>query len=190
MTALDELLDAATKRVLDLVDRGIPSPIVLIDGHSGSGKTTLAKALQNRLFQLGESAPRIIHMDDLYDGWHGLDAGSDYLLRFILTQVAAGKIASWQEFDWAVGARAGAWREFEGGTPLIVEGCGSMSAASAELAHLKIWLEADAQIRKQRWDAREPEDHEAFWAIWAAQEAEFYAREKSEALADLRVSSS
>jgi uridine kinase len=182
---LAELVEVAALRVLDLVDKGKQTPIVLIDGRTSSGKSTFAKSMQNRLFQLGETAPRIISMDSLYNGWHGLDAGSDYLLRFVLGAVTAGKTASWQEFDWAAGERAGAWREFEGGTPLIVEGCGSLSAAAAELAALTIWLEADASLRKQRWNAREPEAHEPYWAIWAAQEEDFYAREKSAALADL-----
>ena len=185
MAALDEILETAAKRVLELVDKGHPTPIVLIDGRSGSGKSTFAKALQNRLFQLGETAPRVVHMDSLYNGWNGLDAGSDYLLRFVLGPVLAGKTASWQEFDWAAGERSGAWREFEGGTPLIVEGCGALSAAAADFAHLKIWLVADAVTRKQRWNSREPSEHEKYWAIWAAQEEDFYAREKSAALADL-----
>jgi energy-coupling factor transporter ATP-binding protein EcfA2 len=179
-----ELLDSVTASVLEQIDKGQPTPIVLIDGRSGSGKTSFAKSLQNQLFVAGESSPRVIHMDDLYNGWHGLQAGSDYLARLILGIIKSGKTASWQEFDWAAGNRSGAWREFEGGTPLIIEGCGSLSAASAEFAHLTIWLETDAAVRKQRWDAREPEAHSNFWPIWAAQEEEFYAREKSATIAD------
>jgi uridine kinase len=181
---LDDLLDLATNRVLQLIDKGQPTPIILIDGRSGSGKTTFAKQLQNRLFLQGESSPRILHMDDLYNGWSGLQAGSDYLLRFVLGPLAAGKKPSWQEYDWALEERD-QWREFEAGTPLIVEGCGSLSAASAELAHLSIWIETDADVRKQRWNAREPEAHSHFWPIWAAQEEEFYAREKSATIAEL-----
>ena len=182
---LAALLDQAAARVLERVEKGRPTPVILIDGRSGSGKTTFAAQLQNRLFQLGDSSPRVIHMDALYDGWNGLNAGSDYLLRFILGAVSRNKPASWQEYDWATNQRAGAWREFEGGTPLIVEGCGALSAASAELADLRIWLEADGALRKIRWDEREPEANSRYWAIWAAQEEDFYAREKSPTLADL-----
>jgi uridine kinase len=180
-----DLVDKASALVLDLIEKGQQTPIVLVDGRSASGKSTFAAALQNRLFQLGESAPRVIHMDSLYNGWSGLQDGHDYLLRFILTNVRAGKRANWQEFDWAAGARTGPWREFEGGTALIVEGCGALSSATAEFAQLTIWLETDAAIRKQRWDAREPTSHEEFWPVWAAQEEEFYAREKSAEIADL-----
>ena len=184
-----ELLELAVARVLEQIDKGQPTPVILIDGRSGAGKTVFAAALQNRLFQLGESAPRVVHMDNLYEGWTGLEAGSDYLLRFVLGPVSRNKTANWQEFDWATNQRSGAWREFEGGTPLIVEGCGALSAAAGELASLRIWLEADSDVRKQRWDDREPEAHASFWAIWAAQEEDFYAREKSPSIADLTGSS-
>ena len=65
----------------------------------------------------GESLPRVIHMDDLYEGWRGLQTGVDILNRQILGQLAKGVGASWQEWDWAAGER-GKWREFRGGTPL------------------------------------------------------------------------
>lgn len=183
---LKDLLEVAANRVLDLIDKGNPTPVILIDGRSATGKTLFAAELQNRLFQLGETAPRIIHMDSLYEGWGGLDAGSEYLLRFILGPVSRNKTASWQEFDWDAGSRAGAWREFEGGTPLIIEGCGALSSAASEIADVRIWLEADSETRKQRWDQREPEAHQKFWASWAAQEENFYAREKSPDLAELK----
>jgi len=171
-------------RLLDLVDEGISTPVLLIDGRSASGKTTLAEQLQNRLFKDGESLPRVVHMDDLYDGWYGLQAGHDYLVRQILKPVAARKRANWQEYDWALGERK-QWREFEGGTPLIIEGCGSLSQATVEFAHLTLWLDADEDTRQQRWVQRSGHDHDEWWPIWAAQELEFYARERSAELAAL-----
>lgn len=186
------LTSLITDRVLELVDDGKATPIVLIDGRAGSGKSTLAEQLQNELFKKGESAPRVIHMDDLYEGWDGLEAGSDYLQRFILRPIAVGridengkrqKIAEWQEFNWTEDARTGNWREFRGGTPLIIEGCGSLAAANAELADLTVWLEVDEETRYQRWLKREGNDE--FFGRWAAQEVEFYGREKSAEIADL-----
>ena len=181
-----QLIDAVSARVLELVDEGVATPIVLIDGRSATGKTTLAADLQNRLFQDGETAPRVVHMDDLYLGWNGLQAGVDYLLRNVLGLVAARKTASWQEYNWQIEARD-RWREFAGGTPLIVEGCGSLSAAAAELAHVRVWLEADDAERQQRWRDRVGTDHDEFWPVWAAQELDFYAREKSAELADFTL---
>ena len=176
---------AVAERILEFVDQGVSTPIVLIDGRAGSGKSTLAALLQNQLFKDGESAPRLIHMDDLYEGWDGLQAGVDYLQRMILNPVLARRKAQWQEFDWSLGERD-RWREFEGGTPLIIEGCGSISRLAAEAADFQIWVEADDQARYQRWLERE--GHDEFFGKWAAQEVEFYARERSTELADMTVS--
>lgn len=181
---VDELVAALAADVLDLVDEGVQTPIVLIDGRAGSGKSTLADALQRRLFKEGETLPRLIHMDDLYPGWSGLAAGAEYLQRFVLGPIAARKTANWQLFDWSVGERV-EWREFSGGTPLIVEGCGALNSQSAELAQFKVWLETPEDVRHERWLAREGNDEH--WAAWAAQELDFYAREKSQALAETRL---
>ena len=180
----EDLVDLLSTRVLDLIDEGVQTPILIIDGRSASGKTTLAEAVQNRLFKDGESLPRVIHMDDLYDGWHGLQGGHDYLVRQILKPVSQRKRASWQEYDWGLGERS-KWREFDGGTPLIIEGCGSLSQTTVEFAHLSLWLEAEEAVRQQRWVDRSGHDHDEWWPVWAAQELEFYARERSAELADL-----
>ncbi|MFM6979977.1 MAG: ATP-binding protein, partial [Micrococcales bacterium] len=138
--AQNELAETIISRVVGLADSGVSSPIILIDGRAASGKSTLAGLVQNGLFKELEVAPRVIHMDDLYDGWNGLQAGSDYLLRNILGPVSRGVTANWQEYDWQLEARD-RWREFGGGTPLIVEGCGSLSRQTAELASVRVWLD-------------------------------------------------
>ena len=187
MSTFSNLSEAAveiSQQVLELVDDGVTTPIILIFGGGGSGKSTLAALLQNQLFRDGESLPRLIHMDDLYDGWDGLQHGVDYLQRLILNPVASRKKASWQEFDWSAGERV-RWREFEGQTPLIVEGCGSISRLAAGAAQIKIWVEADDQVRYQRWLEREGSEEN--FGRWAAQEVEFYARERSTELANVTV---
>ena len=121
-------------------------------------------------------------MDDLYPGWDGLAAGAEYLVRRILTPLSQGSSASWQEFDWALGRRD-AWREFSGGTTLIVEGCGSLSSNASALADIRVWIDAPEATRLERWLAREGNDDH--WLAWRAQELDFYARERSAELADL-----
>ncbi len=177
---VDRLVADLSAAVLDLVDDGKLMPIVLIDGRAGSGKSTFAEALQRALFKAGESLPRLIHMDDLYPGWDGLSAGADYLQRFILNPLARRESASWQLFDWHLSERD-QWREFSGGTPLIVEGCGSLNNQSAALADFAVWLEVPQETRFERWVKREGSDEN--WAKWAVQEADFYDREKSSELA-------
>jgi uridine kinase len=156
----------------------------LIDGRAGSGKSTFAEKLQQQLFRDGESAPRVIHMDAIFEGWDGLSLGADYLLRFILNPLARSETASWQDWSWVRNERS-TWREFSGGTPLIVEGCGSLTERSKEHADLSIWLEASEETRRERWLIRER--HLDKFDFWAAQELDFYAREKSQSLADLVI---
>ena len=178
------LIEKISSQVLELIDRGNQTPIVLIDGRAGSGKSTFAEALQQQLFRDGESAPRVIHMDNIFEGWEGLALGSDYMVRFILQPLARQETASWQDWSWVKNQRS-SWREFSGGTPLIVEGCGSLTERSKEHADISIWLEASEETRRERWIQRER--HLEKFDFWAAQELDFYAREKSHSLADLVI---
>ena len=178
------LIEKISSQVLELIDRGNQTPIVLIDGRAGSGKSTFAEALQQQLFRDGESAPRVIHMDNIFEGWEGLALGSDYMVRFILQPLARRETASWQDWSWVKNQRS-SWREFSGGTPLIVEGCGSLTERSKEHADISIWLEASEETRRERWIQRER--HLEKFDFWAAQELDFYAREKSHSLADLVI---
>ena len=178
------LIEKISSQVLELIDRGNQTPIVLIDGRAGSGKSTFAEQLQQQLFRDGESAPRVIHMDNIFEGWDGLALGSDYMVRFILQPLARRETASWQDWSWVKNQRS-SWREFSGGTPLIVEGCGSLTERSKEHADISIWLEASEEVRRERWIQRER--HLEKFDFWAAQELDFYAREKSQSLADLVI---
>ena len=178
------LIKKISSQVLELIDRGNQTPIVLIDGRAGSGKSTFAESLQQQLFRDGESAPRVIHMDNIFEGWDGLALGSDYLVRFILQPLSRRETASWQDWSWVKNQRS-SWREFSGGTPLIVEGCGSLTERSKEHADISIWLEASEETRRARWIQRER--HLDKFDFWAAQELDFYAREKSQSLADLVI---
>jgi uridine kinase len=178
------LIEKISSQVLELIDRGNQTPVVLIDGRAGSGKSTFAEALQQQLFRDGESAPRVIHMDNIFEGWEGLALGSDYMVRFILQPLARQETAFWQDWSWVKNQRS-SWREFSGGTPLIVEGCGSLTERSKEHADISIWLEASEETRRERWVQRER--HLEKFDFWAAQELDFYAREKSQSLADLVI---
>jgi len=178
------LIEKISSQVLELIDRGNQTPIVLIDGRAGSGKSTFAESLQQQLFRDGESAPRVIHMDNIFEGWDGLALGSEYMVRFILQPLARRETASWQDWSWVKNQRS-SWREFSGGTPLIVEGCGSLTERSKEHSDISIWLEASEETRRERWIQRER--HLEKFDFWAAQELDFYAREKSQSLADLVI---
>jgi uridine kinase len=168
------------------------TPIVLIDGRAGSGKSTFARLLQDQVFQETRQSPKLIHMDDLYPGWEGLTQGSLYMVEQILKPLKQNAKAQWQRWDWTNSVRGGTdpgngWREFDGQNLLIVEGCGAVTAQSAELADLTIWIEAPRQTRRERFEARDRGVFSNFWASWSAQEDEFYQEQSSEQLCELTV---
>lgn len=194
-----EKLEALESFALELVPRlellceQKDSPVLLIDGRAGAGKSSLAEALRNALFKSRTQAPSIIHMDDLYPGWGGLNAGSVFLVNSILEPLVRSGSAQWQNWDWGKGHRGGpdvgnGWRSFHGGNLLVVEGCGSVSKRSRELADLAVWVESDREIRYQRFIARDDGKFVGQWPEWSAQEDLFYSSEDSKALCDIVLS--
>lgn len=149
--------------------------ITIIDGRSGSGKTELAARLA------AETGARVIHMDDLYAGWHGLATGSRLLERGILAPLAAGEAAVWRRWDWQIGDW-GREDRAEPGVPLIVEGCGSLTIETREHADRAIWLEAPERVRRARALDRDGDD--SWWMLWREQEDAHIAANAPASLAD------
>ena len=57
--------------------------VIALDGPSGSGKTVLTAELAAFLRARG-TAVTVIAMDDLYPGWHGLEAGVTRVVEGVL----------------------------------------------------------------------------------------------------------
>lgn len=141
-------------------------PIVVIDGRSGAGKSTVADRLRKRW----PGAVNVIGLDELYPGWDGLAAGADMVRTRILEPIAAGRDARWKRWDWANGCPAEQEVVTPASLPLIVEGAGVLTAASAPLAHVRLWLESPEPARRDRALARDGETYRPHWSRWAAQE--------------------
>ncbi len=184
-----EGVETITKLVSKLADQ-IPTPIVLIDGRAGAGKSSFAEQLCNNLFRELESSPRLVTMEDLYEGWVGLEAGSLYLLKSILTPLHQGLEANWQVWDWGKSVRGNdgepgnGWRSFAGGNVLIIEGCGSISSETALLANLRVWIESPEAVRKARYSQRDGGKFDDQWLNWASQEDQFIQIHKPKELVD------
>jgi uridine kinase len=163
---------------------GTSSPVVLVDGPSGAGKSDLADTLTAAM--TGPVPPRLVRMDDLYPGWDGLELASRELVGELLEPLRATGRGRWRRFDWATGRRA-EWHEVEAGVPLVVEGCGCLSRGSAPLADVRIWIDADADIRKHRALERDRGAFDAHWDRWDAQYVRYVSREHPERLADLMI---
>ena len=174
----DDLGHLADRIVRDASGR---RPVVMIDGGSGSGKTTLAHTLADAV------APRlgpvqVVSLDSVYPGWHGLDAASRAVHETILRAEDPG----YQGWDWNREAPS-EWHQIDGRLPLIVEGCGALTPASAALASTRLWLQMDAVRRKTRALDRDGDDFRPWWDAWAAQEHRHWRRDKPRSLADAIV---
>ena len=166
-----DLLAAATGRRL----------VVLLDGGSGAGKTTLATRLRAALTgRLGEV--QLVSLDDAYPGWHGLELASRWVARTILRPAAPGH-PTW---DWQR-ARTGGWRTVDPGLPIIVDGCGALTPASAPLASSRLWLARDTATRYRLAIARDGQGYRPWWDTWAAQEQAHWSANRPWRLADLLI---
>lgn len=149
--------------------------VIAVDGPSGSGKTLLA----TRLARLLGDAP-VVHLDDLYAGWDGLEAAPPRAAAWVLAPLAdpAGH-PGLRRWDWA----RGGYREWHPLPPdpewLIFEGVGSGAQATARYATLLVWLEAPEEVRFARAMARDGETFRPHWRRWAEQERVHFARERT-----------
>jgi hypothetical protein len=166
------------QRVLDSPPRCGDTRLVCVDGPSAAGKTELALQLAAAL-----GGPPVVHMDDLYDGWDGLDAGVRQL-RSLTDALAAGRPGRYDRYDWAAGAYG---PPVDLGTPpvLVVEGVGSGAVAARTV--LLVWLETPEVVRYRRGMVRDGEAYRPHWDRWAAQEREHYAAVPTRERADVVV---
>lgn len=166
--------------------KGAPAPTFLIDGPSGSGKTTLAADIEkhwNSAVKL-----QVVHMDDLYPGWDGLADGTGTAQK-MLTERSQGKDTHWRRYDWYAGSFS-EWHSVDSLEPLLIEGCGSLFSGSENLSQVRIWLDAETQLRRERALSRTGENFEQHWTQWDAQFENFVAVHNPRALATLEVFSS
>ncbi|MDO9398261.1 MAG: ATP-binding protein [Herbiconiux sp.] len=158
--------------------------VILIDGPSGAGKTELA--LRMRSGWVGADTPAILHLDDVYPGWDGLEAASMHVTEQVLQPLRAGRPARWRRWDW-VAEQPAEWHEVDPAHPLIIEGCGALSRRNAALADLAVWVECDEVERKHRALTRDGELYAREWDRWEAQWQLFVARERPRTLATMVV---
>lgn len=168
-------LDVASSHLLEAVTKvGAANPVVLLDGRSGAGKTSLARTLVARWPLAGRV--QLVALDSIYPGWDGLDEGVELARELILRPHARGLIGVWQRWDWEAGAPAEA-HAVDPSLPLIVEGSGILTPATAPLGDVRAWLESPAPSRKQRALTRDGETYRPHWERWAAQEHRHVVRD-------------
>lgn len=144
--------------------------IILVDGRSGSGKSELAAELAERL------NAQLLQLDDVYQGWGGLDRASQSLGRTL-------RSGRWRSWNWDA-QQPGPWRRLSPGGVLIVEGVGALTRETRALADVAVWLDVADRERERRAIARDGDAFRPYWRSWAAQEARLLSREHPKRLAD------
>ncbi|WP_394281188.1 hypothetical protein [Corynebacterium sp.] len=143
---------------------------ILVDGPSGAGKTTFATQLAR------DTGIQIVHLDDFYPGWSGLDEG----VRMVVEDVLHPTRPGYTRWDWE-NDRSAEWVDIDPDADLIVEGVGALTQASYEAASalgdvIAIRITAPYAERKHRALERDP-GYAEYWDMWAEQERALRMRE-------------
>jgi uridine kinase len=155
--------------------------VVALDGPSGAGKTSLSEQLLGTL-----DGAAVVHLDDFYPGWGGLEAAVPRLVAWVLQPVSVGRAGRWRRYDW-VADRYAEWHEVPPCDVLLVDGVGSGARACAPYLDVLLWVETSEPERYRRAMARDGVGYRPHWRRWAAAEQVHHARERTRERADVRL---
>jgi pantothenate kinase-related protein Tda10 len=167
--------------------------VVAVDGRSGAGKTTLARAAAAAATARGAAAV-VVHLDDLYPGWDGLEAVVPIVVQHVLAPLAGGAEVVVPTWDWEA-ARPGPARPVPAlGPPrprvVLLEGAGAGARAADPWLAGVVWVDAEATVRRSRALARDGDTYAPHWERWSAQEEAYARRERLPARATLVLDAS
>ncbi|GAA5153458.1 AAA family ATPase [Nocardioides marinquilinus] len=161
-----------------------PARLLCVDGPAGSGKTTLADAVA------AATGAVVVHLDDLYDGWDGLD-DVHLQLTTLLRPLATSLPGRFRRYDWHAGRFAEtvtvAPADLAAAGLLVVEGVGAGARQTADLATVLVWVEAPSEERLRRGLERDGEALRGHWLAWREAEDAHHAAHGTRARADLVV---
>jgi uridine kinase len=155
--------------------------VIAIDGPSGSGKTTLGNQLG------GLSGARVIHLDDLYDGWPGLHTGVGQLVEGVLSPLATGISGTYRRYDWNTSQFAETVH-VTAAPLLIIEGVGAGAAMCTPYLTTLVWVEAPLERRLEQAVARDGEHLRGKLLLWQDLESRHHESDKTRDRADLVIS--
>lgn len=161
--------------------------LLAIDGPAGAGKTTFAAKLEAELSVNG--SVRVIHMDDLYNGW---DNALSNPLAEILDRISTAHIASRdfviKIYNWHIMA----FDREEKIAPtdyLIIEGVGAAQQIVRETGATTYWLDIEPEIGLQRVLDRDGAHIEAQMRQWQVDQDKHFARDETRENCEFKLTS-
>lgn len=186
---VDEVADLLAWHVAGLSPTLGGGRLVCVDGPAGSGKTSLGRALADAAVRQGEATTvRLLHMDDVYEGWGGLAEAGPRLAADLVAPLRRGTTGGYRRYDWARG-RFTEWVPVEPTDLLVLEGCGSGDSSYDEAITCLVWVEAPREVRVARGVTRDGEQVLAHWYAWMDDEQAVFSRERTRDRADVLVTS-
>ncbi len=127
----------------------------------------------------------VVHMDDLYDGWSGLDSVTRQLSTLVRPLIA-GKPGFYRRYDWHRGEFVETV-DVEPPPLLVLEGVGSGLAELGTLITVLVWVSAPRSLRRERGLARDGEGTAPQWDGWMKHEDAHFASQRTAERADVVV---
>ena len=136
--------------------------VILIDGQSGVGKTSLSALMAEKL------GATILHLDDVYPGWGGLEAGRNAAIEGVLRNLVNGRPGRVTGWDWEKSA-LGSEITVAPADVIIVDGCGISTPTSRGMANVVIWVDCPDSERRERLRQRDGALFDAHHDEWDEQ---------------------
>lgn len=183
----------------DLIEQVLTSPVLLragsatisglhlvcIDGLAGAGKTTLAAAMAAELQERTVSCA-VVHLDDLYQGWEGIEAGIEHLGGLLRRARDGVRPLRHPRYDWHRNAYTSTVELPGDLAVLVVEGCGALvDPIVDEVAALRVFMTAPDVVRLARGLARDGAELRPHWEQFMRRDARLAATHRSRERADL-----
>jgi uridine kinase len=144
--------------------------VVGIGGHGGSGKSTLARAIIEEIV-----GAQIIATDAF---WTGSVFDLDRLRTEALDPLLAGRAATFSTWDWAQ-RRPGGMQTVTPSGVVVVEGVCALHQMFRDDEHVRIWVDAPAEVRLARGVARDGEAMRSTWTdVWMPNETAYVERDR------------
>ena len=161
--------------------------LLAIDGPAGAGKTTLAAKLEAE-YAL-HSTVRVIHMDDLYNGWE--NALSNALME-ILDRITSAHLAEREctikIFTWSL-MKFDREEVIVPTDYLILEGVGAAQAVVRNAGAVTYWLDIDAETGLKRVLARDGAHIEKEMRQWQIQQSAHFAKDLTRENCEFKLTS-